>query len=62
VPSKPISDPIVRDFSLALLAEGKKPKTVQIYTPAATWLMEAQELEDWTDVKKSHLRKHIADS
>lgn len=55
-----ISDPIIRDFSLALAAEGKKPKTIKIYTSAASWLMEAQELEDWSAVKKSHIRKHIA--
>ena len=30
-----ISDPIIRDFALALAAEGKKPKTIKIYTSAA---------------------------
>jgi integrase/recombinase XerD len=55
-----ISDPIIRDFALALTAEGKRPKTVKIYTSAASWLMEAQELQDWSNVRKSHVRRHIA--
>ena len=38
------TDPLIRDFSLALAAEGKKPKTVKIYTDAAYWLKDSQEL------------------
>lgn len=55
-----IADPVIQDFALALTAEGKKPKTVKIYTSAATWLMESQGLDDWPKVKKSHVRRHIA--
>lgn len=51
---------MIQDFALALTAEGKKPKTIKIYTSAATWLMEAQELDDWSKVKKAHVRRHIA--
>jgi hypothetical protein len=46
-------DAIIRDFSLALAAEGKKPKTIKIYTDAASWLQRTQELDDWSTVKKS---------
>lgn len=53
-------DPLIRDFSLALAAEGKKPKTVKIYTDAAYWLKDTQELTDWSEVKKNHIRKHLA--
>jgi integrase/recombinase XerD len=53
-------DAIIREFSLALAAEGKKPKTIKIYTDAASWLQRTQELDDWSTVKKSHIRMHIA--
>jgi integrase/recombinase XerD len=53
-------DPLIRDFSLALTAEGKKPKTIKIYTDAAYWLKDTQELNDWSEVKKNHIRKHLA--
>jgi integrase/recombinase XerD len=56
----PSTDPIVRDFALALAAEGKKPKTIRTYTDAATWLEKAQEVDDWSRVRKSHVRSHIA--
>ncbi len=55
------TDPIIRDFALALAAEGKKPKTISIYTKAADWLMRGQDIEDWADVRKSHIRKHVAE-
>jgi site-specific recombinase XerD len=58
--STTITDPIIRDFSLALAAEGKKPKTVRTYTDAATWLQKTQELTDWSEAKRSHVRQHIA--
>lgn len=53
-------DPIIQDFSLALAAEGRKPKTIRIYTDAAAWLQKTQEITDWSAVKKSHIRQHIA--
>lgn len=53
-------DAIIRDFSLALAAEGKKPKTIKIYVDAAVWLQRSQNITDWTTVRKSHIRKHIA--
>ena len=53
-------DAIIRDFALALAAEGKKPKTIKIYTDAASWLQRSQGLEDWSEVRKSHVRQHIA--
>lgn len=55
-----ISDPIIRDFALALTAEGKKPKTVKIYTSAASWFMNAREVADWSTVTRAHVRRHIA--
>jgi site-specific recombinase XerD len=56
----PSTDPIVRDFALALVAEGKKPKTIRTYTDAATWVQKAQGVDDWSQVRKSHGRSHIA--
>jgi site-specific recombinase XerD len=56
----PIQDPVIRDFALALAAEGKKPKTVRTYTDAAAWLQRTQELEDWSAVRKANIRAHIA--
>jgi site-specific recombinase XerD len=56
----PSTDPIIRDFALALSAEGKKPKTVRTYTDAASWLQKTQEIEDWSEVRKSHIRAHLA--
>lgn len=53
-------DAIIRDFALALQAEGKKPKTIRTYTDAASWLQRTQGIEDWEDVRKSDIRKHIA--
>jgi hypothetical protein len=35
---------LVRDFSLALAAEGKKPKTIRTYTDAAKWLQRTQKI------------------
>lgn len=49
-----------RGLLLALAAEGKKPKTIKIYTDAASGLQRTQELDDWSEVKKSHIRKHVA--
>jgi site-specific recombinase XerC len=55
-----ITDSSIRDFSLALAAEGKKPKTIRTYTDAAAWLQRTQELEDWSEVRKSRVWAHIA--
>lgn len=54
------ADPLIRDFALSLAAEGKSVKTIRTYTDAASWLQRTQELEDWTEVRKSHVRQHIA--
>lgn len=54
-------DAIIRDFALSLQAEGKKPKTIRTYTDAAAWLQRSQGIEDWHDVTKAQIRKHIAD-
>lgn len=53
-------DALVRDFALKLAAEGKKPKTVKIYTDAAVRLQNASGLTDWATVGKSDVRAHIA--
>jgi len=53
-------DAIIRDFSLALRAEGKSAKTVKLYTKAAEWLQVSQGIEDWEDLKRKHIRAHIA--
>jgi len=55
-----ITDPIVRDFALALAAEGRKPKTIRTYTDAAAWLQRTQALAAWSEVTRSHIRSHIA--
>jgi len=55
-----ITDDTIRDFALALAAEGKKPKTVKIYTDAASWLQRSQDITDWSTVTRSHVRRHIA--
>jgi len=56
----PSTDPIIRDFALALAAEGKKPKTVRTYTDAASWLQRTQEIDNWSEVRRSHIRAHLA--
>lgn len=54
------TDPVIRDFALALAAEGKKPKTIRTYTDAATWLQKTQGVDNWPQVRKSHIRAHLA--
>ena len=51
----PTTDPIVRDFALALAAEGKKPKTIRTYTDAATWLQKTQGVDHWSGSLRSAL-------
>ena len=53
-------DAMIQEFSLALAAEGKQAKTIKIYTDAAAWLQRAQGLTDWPEVKRSHVRAHLA--
>ena len=53
-------DPVIREFSLMVAAEGKKPKTIRTYVDAASWLQRSQEITNWEDIRKSHVRKHIA--
>lgn len=53
-------DAMIRDFSLSLAAEGKKPKTIRTYTDAASWLQRTQDITDWSEVRKSHVREHLA--
>ena len=52
-------DDLVQAFSLALAAEGKKPKTIKIYTDAAAWFQATQAV-DWPQVRKTHVRQHLA--
>lgn len=52
-------DALVRDFALSLAAEGKKPKTIKIYTDAAAWLQRAQGIDDWSSITRSNVRSHI---
>ena len=35
-------DAMIRDFSLSLASDGKKPKTIRTYTDAAAWLQKTQ--------------------
>jgi hypothetical protein len=53
-------DDLVRDVAVALTAEGKKPKTVDIYVKAALRLQRSQGIEDWAGVTRSQIRAHIA--
>jgi site-specific recombinase XerD len=53
-------DDLVRDFALSLTAEGKKPKTVKIYTDAARWLQRSQGIGDWRGITRSQVRRHVA--
>lgn len=53
-------DAMIRDFSLYLAAEGKKPHTITIYTKAAIWLQREQGITDWTSVSKSAIRNHMS--
>jgi integrase/recombinase XerD len=53
-------DAMIQEFSLALAAEGKRAKTIKIYTEAAAWLQRTQGLADWSEVKRSHVRAHLA--
>ena len=55
-----VTDPTIRDFSLAFTAEGKKTKSIRTYTDATSWLQKTQEIDDWPEVSKSHVHKHIA--
>lgn len=53
-------DAMIQEFALALTAEGRKSKTIKIYTDAASWLQRAQSIEDWAHVSRRHVRAHIA--
>jgi hypothetical protein len=53
-------DAIIREFSLYLASEGKKPRTITIYTDTASWFQRAQRIEDWTKVTRSIVREHMA--
>lgn len=52
---------LLRDFALSLRAEGKAASTIKVYTNAAVWLAQTQNIVLWTDgVTKSQVRNHIA--
>jgi site-specific recombinase XerD len=54
-------DAMIQEFSLALTAEGKKPKTVKIYTDAAAWLQKTQDITNWPECSKRDIRAHLTE-
>lgn len=55
-----LSQQLIRDFGLYLASEGKSRRTTEIYTLAAEWIQKTQQVEDWSSVTKSDVRKHMA--
>lgn len=51
-----IMDGIIQEFRLALLAEGKSPKTVTVYTRAVHWLLGERRADV---ISRSDIRQHI---
>jgi hypothetical protein len=53
-------DAMIRDFSLSLASDGKKPKTIRTYTDAAAWLQKTQGITHWASISRSAIREHMA--
>ncbi len=53
-------DAMIRDFSLSLASDGKKPKTIRTYTDAAAWLQKTQGMTHWASISRSAIREHMA--
>jgi site-specific recombinase XerD len=51
---------LIREFSLYLASEGKKPRTITIYTDAAKWIQKAQGITEWAQITRSDVRRHMA--